>query len=330
MERAQAVVDRAREQEAVYEAEVAEGEARYAKLLVEAATVDAPPVVSPQVTELQERVNALVLERDALRAAPVIRGIPKEVQGTWMGDLHRVEDIPPIPTSDMQDLAGWMSQRNCELRNAMEFGDPLLVAKIGSLVGQGASVFSTAVRDLNGGADQVVCDVESDRRGRRETTVCDRRQCEWSAAAMRESRYGFRGVRVGDASNPGPHRTRARARMEEEADAVLSGLEAALTRIDDSSDDEPPMPIWKDEASECEEMGRRADVPNVWARVGDVECRTVVDPESLAGADECSSVRSESCWGETEDIDEHEDVEWGLASTNGAVSRSPGATRCGV
>ena len=77
-----------------------------------------------------------------------------------MGDLPHVEDIPSMPTSDMQDLAGWMSQRNCELRNAMEFGDPLLVAKIGSLVGRGASLFSTAVRD--------VIDVESDRRGRRE------------------------------------------------------------------------------------------------------------------------------------------------------------------
>ena len=148
VERAQAVVDRAQEQKALHEAEVVEGEARYAKLLAEAAIVDVPPVVSPQVTELQEQINALVLERDALRAAPVICGIPKEAQGTWMGDLPRVEDIPPMPTSDMQDLAGWMSQRNCELRNAMEFGDHVLVAKIGSLVGQGASLFSTAVRDV--------------------------------------------------------------------------------------------------------------------------------------------------------------------------------------
>ena len=54
---------------------MAEGEARNAKLLAEAATVDAPPVVSPQVTELQERINALVLERDALRA-----GHPGHVQ----------------------------------------------------------------------------------------------------------------------------------------------------------------------------------------------------------------------------------------------------------
>ena len=100
VERAQAVVDRAREQKALCEAAVAEGEARYAKLLAEAATVDTP-VVSPQVTELQERINVLVLERDALRAAPSIRGIPKEAQGTSTGDLPRVEDIPPMPTSDM-------------------------------------------------------------------------------------------------------------------------------------------------------------------------------------------------------------------------------------
>ena len=146
---AQVVVDRAQEQKALYEVE---GEARYAKLLAEAAIVDVPPVVSPQVTELQDRINALVLERDALRAAPLIRGIPKEAQGTWTGDLPRVEDIPPMPTSDMQDLAGWMSQRNCELRNAMEFGDPLLVAKIGSFGGtRGKLVFHGGSRRVNGG-----------------------------------------------------------------------------------------------------------------------------------------------------------------------------------
>ena len=89
---------------------------------------------------------------------------------------------------------------------------------------------------------------------------------------------------------------------------MLTGLEAALRRIDDSSDDEPCMPTWKDEDCEREEMGRRADVRNVWARVGDVECHTAVG--SLV-RDECGSVRSESCWGEMEGIDEDEDVEWG-------------------
>ena len=116
---------------------------------------------------------------------------------------------------------------------------------------------------------------------------------------MRESRYGFRGVRVGEASNPGPPMTRSHTHMEEEAEAALSGLEAALTRIDDSSDDEPCMPTWKDEDCEHEEMGRRADVRKVWARVGDVESHTAVDPGSLE-RDECGSVWSESCWGEME------------------------------
>ena len=66
VERAQAVVDRACEQKVLCEAEVAEGDERYAQLLAEAA-----PVVSLQVTELQEWIKALLLERNTLRAARV-------------------------------------------------------------------------------------------------------------------------------------------------------------------------------------------------------------------------------------------------------------------
>ena len=171
----------------------------------------------------------------------------------------------------------------------------------------------------------------------------------------RESRYGLRGVRLGEASNPGPPRTRARARLEEEAEAeaeaeaVLTGLEAAITRIADSSDEEPLSPTWRDEVSQCEEMGRGSDVRNVWARVGDVENHGTVAPtllDSLAEdlcrvephnepsrdtvpgdeggqildqfrccadreVDECCSAGSESCWGEMENIGDDEAVEWG-------------------
>ena len=127
--RAQEVIDRAHEQKAVYETEVAEGEARLAKLMAEAAFAQTPPVVLPQVS------------------APTI--IPNDAQGTWMGGgPHRFEDIPSMPTSNVQDLAGWMSQRNCELRNAIEFGDPVLVVKIGGLVGQGAALLSSIGRNL--------------------------------------------------------------------------------------------------------------------------------------------------------------------------------------
>ena len=87
MHRAQEVIDRAHEQKAVYETEVVEGEARLAKLMAEAAIAQTHPVVLPQVS------------------APTI--IPNDAQGTWMdGGLPRFEDIPPIPTSNVQDLAG--------------------------------------------------------------------------------------------------------------------------------------------------------------------------------------------------------------------------------
>ena len=71
--------------------------------------------------------------------------------------------------------------------------------------------------------------------------------------------------------------------QEAEAEATLSCLEAALTQIDDSDDD--PFVTWRDEVSESVKMGRRGDVRNVWARVGDVETHASVAPtlmDSLA------------------------------------------------
>ena len=42
-----------------------------------------------------------------------------------------------IAESDPQKLEGWLSDRNCDLRNAIEFGNPGLVGQIGHLIGQG-------------------------------------------------------------------------------------------------------------------------------------------------------------------------------------------------
>ena len=77
--------------------------------------------------------------------------------------------------------------------------------------------------------------------------------------------------------------------MEREAEVALTGLEAAITRIDDSSDDEPLMVSWRDEVSACAEVGRGPDVRNVWARVG--ESHTAVIPTLLdsLGSDEFES-----------------------------------------
>ena len=46
-----------------------------------------------------------------------------------------VENIPPMPSTNVPNLEGWISDRNCKL-NVVEFGDMSLVAKIG-LLGQG-------------------------------------------------------------------------------------------------------------------------------------------------------------------------------------------------
>ena len=101
VQRAREVIDRVCEQRALYEAEVVEGEARLAKLVAEAANIQALPVVPPQVSELQARVGVLVSERDALRSAASVQ-IPGKAQGTWTASgPHRFADIPPIPTSDV-------------------------------------------------------------------------------------------------------------------------------------------------------------------------------------------------------------------------------------
>ena len=52
-------------------------------------------------------------------------------QAKWMGTgPPSVDAIPPMPT-DPQELEGWLSDRNCDLRNAIEFGNPGLVSQIG-------------------------------------------------------------------------------------------------------------------------------------------------------------------------------------------------------
>ena len=48
-----------------------------------------------------------------------------------------VESIPPIPMFSVQDIKGWLSNRNCELRNALEFGDSATVTR--ALVAQGSA-----------------------------------------------------------------------------------------------------------------------------------------------------------------------------------------------
>ena len=208
---AQAVVDRAREQKALHEAEVAEGEARYAKLLAEAATVDAPPVVAGDRTSGTDQRVGVGTRRVA--CSPIDPLNPK--------GSSRYMDGRPSPCRGHPTHAHFRHARSRRLDEPTQLRASQCDGVRGSSSrGQdwqfggtrGKCVFHNSSRRVNGGGGQVVVDVESDRRGRRETSVCDRRQCKWSEAVMRESRYGFRGVRVGEASNPSPPTTRSRAR----------------------------------------------------------------------------------------------------------------------
>ena len=109
--RAEAVIARAMEQKEIHVKEVSDGESRLQTLIA--------PVL-PDVQELQRQIDEL-RERDLWRAAQT--KIHREPQGTWCADgPPSVKEIPLMPT-DHQDLQGWVSDRNCDLRNALEFSD---------------------------------------------------------------------------------------------------------------------------------------------------------------------------------------------------------------
>ena len=87
VQRAQEVMDKALAQRIVHEEEVAEGERRLALLQAEAATPGPDPI--PQVMQLQQQIDSLVRERDALRANVVAATVPQDKPGQWMGDGQR-------------------------------------------------------------------------------------------------------------------------------------------------------------------------------------------------------------------------------------------------
>ena len=134
-------------------------------------------------------------------------------------------------------------------------------------------------------------------------------------SCVRNALHGLRGVRVGEASNPGPPQTRIRPRVDV-AEDILVSLEHDLTHID--SDDEPLVSVGSDRnvvprlfhrspASVIEDVGIKSialdSVVSMSAPAHSIP--TQVDRE------DASSVSSESCWGEMEDLGE-DNVEWGL------------------
>ena len=112
--------------------------ARLTRLEAQAAPVGDPVVAEgAQVLTLQQMVNQLKGERDSLsqelRRSRAVKARP------WCGEgPPDVSVIPPIP-DHQQDLEEWMNSRNCGLRDAFEFGSPEVVARVSTLLAQGAS-----------------------------------------------------------------------------------------------------------------------------------------------------------------------------------------------
>ena len=73
-----------------------------------------------------DRLKQRIRECDALRAAatPVLH----QEKPDWCSEgCPSLDNIPPVP-DNVQDVEGWLSCRNCESRNALEFGDQGTIA----------------------------------------------------------------------------------------------------------------------------------------------------------------------------------------------------------
>ena len=115
----------------------------------------------------------------------------------WMGDgPPSLDNIPPLPSTNVQDVEHWLNCRNCEMRNALEYGYPGTAARCGTL----AAMLANLSQDVPMIARSNLMGV--DQRGRYQEEV--RRRARRSVT--RNSRYGLRGCRIGEASNPDPTR----------------------------------------------------------------------------------------------------------------------------
>ena len=141
-------------QRKLLEKELAEGEARVQRLkvLMEAPQQVPPPSVEwgAQITSLQQTVNQLQAERDALaeqvkhqtamklveRVHPMQSSVDAEQPVLDRASKRRAvgEEIP----SGQQDLAAWMCSKQLEFRDALEMGEIEIVKDLVQLMAKGA------------------------------------------------------------------------------------------------------------------------------------------------------------------------------------------------
>ena len=157
----EAFVQRARKGLQVYDAErqqlvqeLTESESQLSRLREVARAQEAPVITPPQeqpdmatqVQHLQQMVNQLQEERDAMAEelhGPVER--PRVRQR--VSPSHIPDVVPPMPTLIPHDLSIWMQDRQSDLQEAMIAGDIKKMLELTSLQSQGAEKLA----ELTGG-----------------------------------------------------------------------------------------------------------------------------------------------------------------------------------
>ena len=110
-------------------------------------------------------------------------GVREETSGWAHTRPSSVDSMPPVPT-DPQELEGWLSHRNCDLRNAIEFGNPELIDWVARVRNSWSCRVATNLQRAN-----------TDKQSSRMRRGCVK-QCRTVHVKKKDARDGFQGVRV--------------------------------------------------------------------------------------------------------------------------------------
>ena len=188
------MIAKAHEQKLIFD-ELREGEARLLQLQAESEAQPEP--LGPSVTELQRRIDQLIQERDALQANPQKTALP----GVRMTDgiPPIVQEAPPMPRGPtgfgrMVELPQMRASERIGVRGHCHCGQS--GSSCGTRVCEDGCIRARYPRERPG---EIFSDVRSDRSGRRKEEVHRGNTDGWESG-VRNSRYGLRGVRLGEAS----------------------------------------------------------------------------------------------------------------------------------
>ena len=158
-----------------------------------------------EIAILKAKLAKTEAERDALRVQPQqMVDVPLVERSMFVraprpltpaGSSPPSMDALPVMPSDLQDLERWLLDRHADLRDALEFADCGSVSKLTGLLAQGAAKLHAMAEA--GDEDLLL------RSAPGESRFCTILKDSCFRVVLL---YGLRGIRVGEASNPGPPR----------------------------------------------------------------------------------------------------------------------------